>query len=250
MSFQRQRISSDYNIPAAEVKSAILGPTMSVETTTTAEPGLRERKKQQTRMHIAQTARRLFGERGFDAVTVGEVARAADVSEKTVFNYFPTKEDLFYSGMEAFEEQLLGAIREREPGESVLGAFRRFVLEPQGVFAMKGSARELRERLEGTTRVIAESPALRARERAVLARYTDALAALIAADTGDDPEDVRPFVVAHAMLGVHQALIAFVRGRVLSGAPVARIAGDLRAQGEAALDLLEAGLGDYALKRG
>src|SRR6185312_2837709 len=142
--------------------------------------GLRERKKRQTRTAIAEAAIALFGARGFDAVTVGEVARAADVSEKTVFNYFPTKEDLFYSGMEAFEEQLLAAIRDREPGETVLAAFRRFVLAPQGVFAMKGSARELRQRLEGTTRVIAESPALRAREREVLARYTDALAALLA----------------------------------------------------------------------
>ena len=212
--------------------------------------GLRERKKQQTRLHIAETARRLFGDRGFDAVTVGQVARAADVSEKTVFNYFPTKEDLFYSGMEAFEEQLLGAIRDRGPGESVIAAFRRFVLEPQGVFAMKGSARELRERLEGTTRVIAESPSLRAREREVLARYTDALAALIAMDTGADDDDVTPFVVAHALLGVHRSLIEFVRGRVLSGAPVSRIAGDLRAQAEAALDRLESGLGEYGVRRG
>src|SRR3954467_9925864 len=101
------------------------------------ETGLRERKKQQTRLLIANTARALFAERGFDAVTVAEVARAADVAEKTVFNYFPTKEDLFYSGMEAFEERLLDAVRDRAPGEPVLEAFRRFVLAPQGVFAMR-----------------------------------------------------------------------------------------------------------------
>src|SRR5690242_1280565 len=102
------------------------------------QPGLRERKKEQTRRLIADTARKLFAERGFDAVTVGEVARAAEVSEKTVFNYFPTKEDLFYSGMEAFEDRLLGALRDREPGEDVLVAFRRFLLQPQGVFAIEG----------------------------------------------------------------------------------------------------------------
>src|SRR3954462_5430579 len=100
-------------------------------------PGLRARKKEQTRRLIANTARRLFAERGFEAVTVAEVARAADVAEKTVFNYFATKEDLFYSGMEAFEERLLDAIRDRARGETVLAAFRRFVLRPQGVFAMR-----------------------------------------------------------------------------------------------------------------
>ena len=77
---------------------------------------LRERKKEQTRQLIADTARRLLAERGFDAVTVAEVAREADVSEKTVFNYFPTKEELFYSRLEAFEEELLQALTARAPG--------------------------------------------------------------------------------------------------------------------------------------
>src|SRR5215218_1083577 len=94
-----------------------------------SESGLRERKKQRTRELIAETAHNLFVERGFDAVTVAEVARAADVSEATVFNYFPTKEDLFYSGMEAFEAELVEAVRTRPPGEPVPAAFRRFVLE-------------------------------------------------------------------------------------------------------------------------
>src|SRR4051795_7280322 len=117
-------------------------------------PGLRARKKEQTRRLIADTARRLFAERGFDAVTVAEVARAADVAEKTVFNYFATKEDLFYSGMEAFEDRLLGAIRDRAPGESVIAAFRAFVLAPQGVFAMQGPGgeREATAQLENVTR--------------------------------------------------------------------------------------------------
>ena len=59
--------------------------------------GLRERKKRQTREAIAQAAMALFVARGFDAVTVADVARAADVSEKTVFNYFPAKEDLVFA---------------------------------------------------------------------------------------------------------------------------------------------------------
>ena len=215
-------------------------------------PGLRERKKEQTRRLIADTARRLFAERGFDAVTVAEVARAADVAEKTVFNYFATKEDLFYSGMEAFEEQLLDAIRDRAPGETVLAAFRRFVLTgPRGVFALRDAGRDGRaatEQLRTITRVITDSPALLARERQVLARYTDTLAALIAEETGADAGDVEPWVAAHALLGVHRSLIEYVRRRVLAGASAATIARELRAQGEQALGLLEGGLGDYAAR--
>ncbi len=74
------------------------------------ELGLRERKKLRTRQLIAETARRMFTERGFDAVPVAAVARAAEVSEATVFNYFPTKEDLVFHGMETFETGLLAAV--------------------------------------------------------------------------------------------------------------------------------------------
>src|SRR4051812_28118512 len=151
---------------------------------TAAQPGLRERKKEATRRLIAETARRLFAERGFDAVTVAEVARAADVAEKTVFNYFPTKEDLFYANMEAFEDRLLEAIRERPPGHTVLDAFRRFFLAPGGVLALDDDA-QATDRLRSVTRVITASPALLARERQVHARYTDALAELLAQETGE-----------------------------------------------------------------
>src|SRR5215218_6840751 len=123
----------------------------------TSELGLRERKKQRTRELIGEAARRLFMRRGFDAVTVAEIARAADVAEKTVFNYFPTKEDLVYWRLESFEEELLEAIREREPGESVLTAFGRFVLQRRGLLAEQDPAAI--ERLIAITRMITESPA-------------------------------------------------------------------------------------------
>src|SRR3954468_1409682 len=132
--------------------------------------GLRERKKRQTRELIAETARRLFVERGFERVKVAEVARAAEVSEATVFNYFPTKEDLVYWRLETFEDELLSTIRERAPGESFLGAFRRFVLAQRGLLAEPDP--EAAEFLAGVTRMIAESPALLARERQVFDRYT------------------------------------------------------------------------------
>src|SRR5580765_1019753 len=143
-----------------------------------APTGLRERKKEATRLLITETARRLFAERGFEAVTVADVARAADVAPKTVFNYFPTKEDLFYSRLEAFEEELLEAVRTRAVGESVLHAFSRFLLAPRGVFArLEGDDSDTaRERLRTMTRVVSESPALLAREWYVYDRYTETLA--------------------------------------------------------------------------
>src|SRR3954464_10389540 len=133
--------------------------------------GLRERKKQQTRELIADTARRLFSERGFERVSVAEIARTADVSEKTVFNYFPTKEDLVYWRLEEFEEQLLDSIRNRRPGESALEGFGRFMLERRGLLAED----EAREELVAITRIIATSPALLAREQRVFDRYTASL---------------------------------------------------------------------------
>src|SRR5919107_343331 len=108
--------------------------------------GLRERKKLATRQLIAETARRLFGERGFERVTVAEIAREADVSEKTVFNYFATKEDLVYWQLEAFEAQILCAISDRGPGESALDAFGRFVLAQRGLRAGRARPRAARVR--------------------------------------------------------------------------------------------------------
>jgi AcrR family transcriptional regulator len=207
--------------------------------------GLRERKKQQTRQHIAETARELFGERGFDRVTVAEIARAADVSEQTVFNYFPTKEDLVYWQLGAFEEELLSAIREREPGEPALAAFGRFLLVQRGLLGRQDP--EARERLAKLTRTITESPALLAREQQIFARYTDSLAALLAEEQGAKPADARPWVAANAMMGVHRAVVAYARQRVLEGARHPTLARDVRARAEQALALLEHGLGDYAV---
>jgi AcrR family transcriptional regulator len=212
------------------------------------EPGLRERKKQQTRQHIAETARRLFSERGFERVTVAEIARAADVAEQTVFNYFRTKEDLVYWRLESFEEELLATIRDRAPGESVLTAFSRFVLAPRGLLGSYDA--EARERLAALTRMITESPALLAREQQVFAGYTASLARLIGAEQGTAEDDVEPWVAANAMIGVHRALIDYTRGRIAAGARHPRLVRDVRAQGVQALARLERGLGDYAVKPG
>src|SRR3954465_3394214 len=87
--------------------------------------GLRERKKQATRETIADAAMKLFVLRGFDKVTVAEVASEAGVSEKTVFNYFPTKEDLFFDEVPERARGAPGAIRSRPAGEPILETLRR-----------------------------------------------------------------------------------------------------------------------------
>jgi AcrR family transcriptional regulator len=217
-----------------------------------AEAGLRERKKQRTRQLIADTAHRLFADRGFDHVTVTAIAREAEVSEKTVYNYFPTKEDLFYHRLEAFENELLAAIRGRSPGESALAALRRFLIEPRGVLAKLDARQthEAREQLRTITRIITGSPALLAREQRAFAEYTDELAALIAEETRSRGDRVEPWVAANALMGVHRALIDFVRRRTLAGDDEPReLARAVRAQAEQAFARLEVGLGKYAEAR-
>jgi AcrR family transcriptional regulator len=207
--------------------------------------GLRERKKQQTRRHIAETARKLFTERGFEHVPVAEIARVADVAETTVFNYFPRKEDIVYWQLSSFEDELLATIRERPPGESVLAAFRRFLLAQRGLLGQSDPG--AREELTALTRMIVESPALRARERQIFAGYTESLAALIAAETGADERAVEPWVAANALIGVHRALIDFVRPLIVAGTSQEQLARAVRGQAERAFERLEQGLGGYAL---
>jgi AcrR family transcriptional regulator len=214
-----------------------------------AELGLRERKKLRTRQLIAETAMRMFAERGFDAVPVAAIARAAEVSEATVFNYFPTKEDLVYRGMEAFEAELLAAGRDRRAGESITAAFGRFVLRPRGFLADPDE--DSVRRLVAVAKMIPASPALLAREREILDRYTAALAALIAEDTAAEPGDLRPEVAARALIGTHQSLIQLVRRRLAEG-PVnpADVAREVVTRGRQALEQLEQGLAGYGVRQG
>jgi AcrR family transcriptional regulator len=212
------------------------------------ELGLRERKKERTRQLIADTARRLFAERGFEAVPVAEIAREAEVSEATVFNYFPTKEDLFYNRMEVFEEELLASIRDRAPGESVLAALGRFVTTPRGLLAARDP--EQVEQLAAITRVITQSPALLAREQEIYAKYTDALAALLATETAAGENDIDPWLVARALIGLHQAAVDYSRREILAGTRNPTLARRVRRQTQHALKLLSGGLADYGVRPG
>jgi AcrR family transcriptional regulator len=206
-----------------------------------AEPGLRERKKQQTRARITDTAIELFADRGFDKVTVAEIARLADVSEATVFNYFPTKEDLVYDGMEAFEQALLESVSNRPEGTSVLSAFREFVLQPRGALIDSDPAGV--ERIAVIARIVAGSSALQGRERQTFDRYTRELAKVFAEELGSRSDEVEPWVAANALMGVNRAMKETVHRQALAGHSGRRIAKDVVACGRRALDLLERGLG-------
>jgi AcrR family transcriptional regulator len=209
-----------------------------------AELGLRERKKQQTREQIFEAARKLFAERGFDAVTVADVARLADVSEVTVFNYFPNKEDLFFGGMRFFEEQLLEAVQTRPRGESALTALRRRLLESVDNLRSK-------ERIEAVLRAagaMSSSPALVTREREIVDRYTRRLAELLAKETGSDPDDVEAMAAAAALFGAHRAVVNHVRKRVAAGRRGAALVEDTRTQIRRAFARLEKGLGTYSVR--
>src|SRR5262245_61947837 len=98
--------------------------------------GLRELKKEQTRQLIAETAWRLFADRGFDDVTVTEIAREAQVAKATVFNYYPTKEDLFFPRLEDFAARTVTAVATRDAGETALAAFRRHLIGTGGLLEL------------------------------------------------------------------------------------------------------------------
>lgn len=200
--------------------------------------GLRQRKKEQTRRDIVEASGRLFARHGFDRTTVADIAAAANVSEMTVFNHFPTKEDLFYAGMQSFEEQLMESVRNRRPGESALKAFRRCVLDG----ASNLEAGERADVIIRAGRIIASSASLRARESQIVDDYTDRLAALL-------PDGIEATVVAAALMATHRALVNYTRDRVAQGSRGPSLAEDFRKQARRAFGRLERGLGDYATVR-
>jgi AcrR family transcriptional regulator len=204
-----------------------------------AEPGLRERKKQQTRQLILDAATRLFVERGFDGVTVTEIARAAELSEMTVYNYFPTKEDLVFGRMEFFEAQLVAAVQQRAPDESAVAAFGRMMLAGIDQLAART------QMIAKAAMLIRASLALQAREREITARYTAQLAGVLTAETGSPEDDIEAWTAASALMAAHRGLIEHVRNAVLAGRRGTQLSNDAIAQASRALARLESGLAGY-----
>ncbi|MGY1706384.1 TetR/AcrR family transcriptional regulator [Geodermatophilus sp. SYSU D00697] len=208
-------------------------------------PGLRERRRQQTRATIVDAAAELFAERGFDAVSVVEIAQRAGVVEKTVFNHFPVKEGLVFEADPPMRAALLDAVRTRPAGESVTAAAGTFVVR-----AMSGlGAPEAAAGVAEMARIIRGSHTLQVREREILGELTTALAGLIAEETRPEPGELAPWLAAHSVLGLYAALLELARDRVLAGVTGPELTAELRARGERGLALLQFGLAGYAKRR-
>jgi AcrR family transcriptional regulator len=208
-------------------------------------PGRRELRRQETRARIVDAAADLFAERGFDAVSVMEVAKRAGVVEKTVFNHFPVKEGLVFDADPPMRAALLDAVRRRPAGESVSAAAGSFVVS---AVSMLGSP-EAADGVARMARVVRGSRVLQVREREILGELTDSLAALIAEETGARHGRVEPWLAAHAVLGLYASLLDLARDQVLDGVEGSELTAELLRQGRRGLSLLQFGLAGYAKRR-
>ena len=204
-------------------------------------PGLRERRKQETRQAISNVATQMFVDRGFDEVTIAEVADAAGVAKMTVTNYFPRKEDLVLDRAEAIERHLADVIAARAPGESMLAAIRRDYTE-----AVARADVTLGLSSPAFAAMILGSPVLVGRVREMLDRREQLLGDAIAAETGTDGPEQR--LVAVLLASVHRVLAAEASRRSLEGQPRGQICAVLADAATRAFDLLEPSLGSYGIR--
>jgi AcrR family transcriptional regulator len=191
-------------------------------------PGLREQKKQQVRDQISDAATQLFLARGFDAVSVTEIAEAAGVSRMTVFNHFPRKEEMFFDRGPEAQAILTDAIRGRAPGQDPVAALRDRVLalhderHPLAGFA---------DRFTEFWQVIVDSPALRAALREALERLEALIAALLA-----EAGHPRARLTAALVLAAYRSCYTDAVRRIHAGEPAESFAAEQRARIARAFD--------------
>lgn len=207
--------------------------------TETAAAGLRERKKELTRRQISDAATVLFLERGFDEVTVADVARAADVSAKTVFNYFTRKEDLFFDRSAEAVDLITRALEGLAPGETTLRALRRLLIERAGGPHPLGrmTAHDV-----PFWHTVERSPALRARLREAGEEAEAGLGALIARVEGAAPDDPWPRFKAAAAIAAFRTFYGEALRRIRQGEPEQQVVARYAAGLGRAFDALERGL--------
>jgi AcrR family transcriptional regulator len=205
--------------------------------------GLRERKKRQTRQAISDAATRLFLERGFENVTITEVAAAAGVSKMTVSNYFPRKDDLAFDHHESFAAGLARTVAARPAGESALAALRRECL----------AAIERHDPFIGFcgqdfTRMVTDSLTLTTRLRDLHDQREEALAQVLATDTASSPRDIAPAAAATLLGTVHRILFHQIMDLTLAGRSNREITATVICSAQHVFGLLEPSLAGYAVR--
>jgi AcrR family transcriptional regulator len=165
--------------------------------------GLRERKKRATRDALARAGLELFVERGYAETTLAEIAEVAGVSTRTIFAYFPSKEDILFATMQTMRDALAQALADRPAGTDALTALQDFILS---------SAHEKTELDHKLGQVIAADPTLSSHKRARIAEFQEVLAAAIADDLGVGPDDLRPQVAAASLTAAFEVLERQDRG--------------------------------------
>ena len=185
------------------------------------EAGLRELKKARTRRLIADTAARLFAERGYEQVAVSDVAREAEVAEQTVYNYFPTKEQLVIDRDQLVQDRLCGLIRSRPFSTTPAAAIRDFVLE-----SVEHIRSIPRKQWRGELGYLAAiSPTVHRLALEMTERQAAALADAIGDTTEVAPEIAR--LQGMALAGVFQVIISEAGNRTRKGQSQAKIANEL-----------------------
>jgi AcrR family transcriptional regulator len=188
--------------------------------------GHRERKKRQTREAIARAALELFVERGYAATTLADIAEAAGVSTRTIFAYFPGKEDILFCDFEALRDALAETLAERPAGKDALGTLRDFILSVD--------KSEVDHKVE---QIIASDDTLRSHKRARLSQLQELLAAAIADDLESGPDDLRPQVAAASLTAAFEVL-----ERHDSGLPRPHTADEIAAAVDPIISFVRAGL--------
>ncbi|WP_030380017.1 MULTISPECIES: TetR/AcrR family transcriptional regulator [unclassified Streptomyces] len=207
--------------------------------------GLRERKKRQTRQYISDVATGLFVERGFDAVTVAEVAEAADVSVNTVYNYFPAKEDLFLDRSAGMVDRLSRWVRGRRRGESAACAVLRELREEVETVSPRVG---LLPGYAAFTRVIEEAPTLRARMWALAQEAQVDLERTLREETGAVADDPLPRLMAGQIAWAHSALTAAVGREMRAGRDVREVSREALALLDDIEELLSERVLNYAVR--
>jgi AcrR family transcriptional regulator len=218
-----------------------------------SEPsGRRERKKDATGRAIAEAAMKLFLERSFDQVTIAAIAEAADVSVNTVFNYFPTKEDLFFSSYPDGQSKLVELAKARKPHESVIAFLKRVLHEEIERFTKTPISLAEIAYLSAMRRVVQESPALRVHAaqstRQVTQDAEECLAQALAKDVQAEANDIEPRLIAGQVFAIYSTLFLEAQRRRRAGEKPEKIQVVLSAAAEMALRLLERGIGDFGTK--